>query len=294
MSIKDIYALWLKTLTKMAGIDFAKKFDTRLRFHRKLNLKHPTSLADKVSWIELHNQSPLAPRCTDKYAVRDYISQKGYAHTLVPLAGGVWNSVDEIDFDALPDRFVIKATHGCKMNYIVPDKSKLDVKDCKSTLQKWLNTRYGEYSIEPHYKEIPARLYAEEFLGNMFGLVDYKIHCLNGHPKFILTTHDRVVTGDAPMQVSLDLFDTAWRPIPETVRSKSEIPGNGNVPKPEHLEEMLAMAADLSADFKFVRVDLYELEGKIKFGELTFSPACCVFPYFTEKFLLDMGQFLTI
>lgn len=294
MDIKKVYGVYLQILTKIVGIDVAKKFDTYLRFHRSLNLKNPSTLADKVSYIELHDQSVLTGMCTDKYAVRDYVLQKGYAQTLIPLVGGVWNNVDEIDFDVLPNSFVIKATHGCKMNYVVPDKKKLDIKDCKKVLQKWLDTKYGVYSMEPHYLKIPHRIYAEAYIGNMSKLIDYKIHCLNGVPKFILTVSNRIIDGDKPMRVTLDLFDTSWNLIQETIPCNFEMPGTGNIPKPQHLDKMLKMAKDLSEDFKFVRVDVYELDGEIKFGELTFSPACCVFPYYTEKFLSDMGKFLTI
>lgn len=294
LNIKRMYGSGLQLMSKIAGIDSAKKIDTYMRFHRRLNLKTPITLADKVSYIELHDQSPLAPMCTDKYAVRDYIAKKGYADTLVPLVGGVWNSVDEIDFDALPESFVIKATHGCKMNYIVSDKNHLDAEDCKKTLQKWLNTTYGVYSMEPHYVSVPHRAYAEQYLGDMSGLIDYKIHCLNGVPKFIIAFSDRKVDEDKPMQVTLDLFDIEWNSIPETVRSNCEIPGKGNIPKPKYLTEMLKMSSDLSSDFKFVRVDLYELNDQIYFGEMTFSPACCVFPYFRDEFILKMGKYLTI
>ena len=276
------------------GCDTAKRLDSLLRFHRRLDLKTPTTLADKVSYIELHEQPPLAAVCTDKFAVRDYVAQKGYAHTLVPVVGGAWNRVEQIDFDSLPNRFALKATHGCKMNYLVPDKSKLDVTQCKKVLQRWLDTTYGTYSMEPHYKVIPHRLYAEAYLEETSGLVDYKIHCLNGVPRFILTVSNRIADGDKPMQATLDLFDTEWKPIFELVSSRSEVPGTGTVPKPAGLDEMYKMAMDLAGDFKFVRVDLYELDGRIYFGEMTFSPACCVFPYFSDKFNTEMGQYLQI
>lgn len=165
---KKIYGAILHAIRIAAGIDAAKKFDARLRYHRKLDLKNPKTLADKVSYIELHEQSPLAPMCTDKYAVRDYVRSKGLGDILIPLAyDGVWDSEDEIDFDSLPQSFVLKATHGCKMNYIVRDKSKLDVEDCKAKMKSWLSTTYGTYSMEPHYEKIPHRLYAETYLENL-------------------------------------------------------------------------------------------------------------------------------
>lgn len=226
MNKRTMYGSCLNVVSKLAGVDVAKKFDTYFRFHRKLNLKNPKTLADKVTYIELHDQSPLASVCTDKYAVREYVKSKGYGNTLVPLAyEGVWNSVDDINFDDLPNSFVIKATHGCKMNYFVPDKRKLDINDCKRSLHKWMGTTYGKYSLEPHYLSILHRLYAEEYLGDMPRMIDYKFHCLNGKPRFILALSDRRVDKDKPMQVTLNLFDTSWNFIPEIVRFNSEIPG---------------------------------------------------------------------
>ena len=294
MNIKMIYAKILGIISTIAGVNSAKKFDAQLRFHKKLNLKNPTTLSDKVSYIELHDQSPLAPSCTDKYAVREYVVKKGLGNTLVPLVRGPWGSVEEVDFDNLPNSFAIKATHGCKMNYLVPDKAKLDVEKCRKEMTRWLATTYGGYSMELHYLTIPHRIYAEQYLENTDQLIDYKIHCFNGKPEFVLVCSDRKANGDAAMQVTLDLFDLNWNYIPELVPFGSEIVGNGLIPKPEKLDEMINIAKILSKDFKFVRVDLYELDKKIYFGELTFSPGSCVLPYFTKRFDQEMGKKLQI
>lgn len=294
MNYKAIYADLLGMIKFVCGVDTAKRFDTYLRFRRKLNLKNPQTLADKVSYIELHEQNELTMKCTDKYEVRSYIANKGYADILVPIAGGPWNLYEDIDFEQLPDSFALKATHGCKMNYMVPDKEKLRLDECKEEVNRWLKTTYGTYSMEPHYINIPHRIYAEKYLGGMSGLIDYKFHCLNGVPQFVLTITDRKTDGDKAMKATLDLFDMQWNSIPEVVGANSEQAGNGNVAKPECFDEMVRIATDLSRDFKFVRVDLYEINHKVMFGELTFSPACCVFPYLSEKFLADMGEKLTI
>lgn len=294
MIVKMLYAKILAMISCVAGIDFAKKFDAKLRFNKNLNLKNPTTLADKVTYIELHDQSPLASECTDKYAVRQYVEKKGLENILVPLVGGAWNSVDEIDFQMFPNSFVLKATHGCKMNYLVPDKTKLDEEKCISEMSKWLKVTYGTYSVEPHYLKIPHRIYAEHYLEDADQLIDYKIHCLNGKPEFILVCSDRKANGDAAMQVTLDLFDLKWNHIPELIPAGSEVAGDGSMAKPEKLDEMLEIAKKLAEDFEFVRVDLYELNGKIYFGELTFSPGCCVLPYFTKKFDLEMGRKLKL
>ena len=208
--------------------------------------------------------------------------------------GGGYTCFENIDLTRLPNSFAIKATHGCKMNYLVPDKSKFDSEKCKKEIKRWMNTTYGTYSMEPHYIKIPHRFYIEKYLEKADQLVDYKFHCLNGEPQFVLTCSDRKSNGDKTMQVTLDLFDMDWNPIPEIVSSGLEHPGNGKLPKPENLDEMVRIAKILSNDFKFVRVDLYELEGKVYFGELTFSPAHCVFPYLSDKFDLEMGRLLKI
>lgn len=294
MNIKMLYAKVLSTISVVAGVDAAKKFDAQLRFHKKLNLKNPTTLSDKVTYIELHEQSPLAPGCTDKYAVRDYVEKKGLGDTLVPLVGGPWNSAEEVDFATLPDSFAIKATHGCKMNYLVSSKAAMDVEKCRREMNRWVATTYGGYSMELHYLTIPHRIYAEKYLENANQLIDYKIHCLNGKPEFILVCSDRKANGDAAMQVTLDLFDLNWKHIPELIPSGAEVAGDGSMPRPQKLDEMIEIARRLSEDFKFVRVDLYELDGKVYFGELTFSPGNCVLPYFTHKFDLEMGKELQL
>lgn len=291
---KNAYGSLLSTVSVICGKDSAKKFDTKLRTGRKLDLKEPKTLADKVSWLELHEENDLKCTCTDKWAVRDYIRSKGFEDTLIETVGGPWTSFDEIDFDKLPDAFVLKATHGCKMNYFVPDKALLDKAACKKEVDRWLKTTYGRYSMELHYLKIPHRVYAESFLGDMKDLVDYKIHCMNGIPQFILTISDRKTNGDKAMQVMRNLFDTEWNPITGFVESEYKKEGNEVTPRPKTLEGMLRMASILSADFKFVRVDLYEKDNKILFGELTFTPACGVFSHYTEEFITEMGKKLKI
>lgn len=293
MDIKSVYANVLRLVTNLAGIDNAKKFDTYLRFHRKLDLKNPKSLADKVSYLELHAQPELAATCTDKYEVRNYVIQKGHGDVLVPIIGGPWSSYSEINFDSLPCSFALKATHGCKMNYMVLDKNSMDAEKCEKAVNKWLHTTYGTYSMEPHYASIPHRIYAEKYLGDMSQLVDYKFHCFDGEPKFILAVTNRHSGGKKGGKSTLDLYDLDWNPIFEVV-DFSCIPGTGMVPKPKCFDEMIKIAADLSKDFKFVRVDLYEVDNHVMFGELTFSPSCCVFPNFSEKFVKKMGEQLVL
>ena len=288
--IKKIYSYWLSFLVTFFGIDFAKKFDAYLRFKRKLNLRNPQTLADKVTYLFLHKNTPLMSYCTDKWDVRKYITSKGLANILIPTVGGPWSSVKEINFDALPNKFIFKATHGCKMNYIVADKARLDIADCKKTLQKWLDTTYGTYSMEPHYKVIPHRIYAEELLEIPGGLIDYKFHCLNGVPQFVLVCSERHQSATGAMIIKREMFDPKWQSYCNEILPTCS-------PKqiaPKQLQQMLEISQILSKDFSFVRVDLYEVNRKIYFGELTFSPASGVFGHFKEEFLAKMGNKLKI
>lgn len=292
--LKKIYSCWLKVLVLLFGIDFAKQFDAYLRFRRKLNLKNPKTLADKVTYLFLHKSTPLMSTCTDKWAVREYIASKGLADILIPTLGGPWTSVKDINFDSLPNEFILKATHGCKMNYFVPDKSKLDIPSCKRTLQKWIDTTYGTYSMEPHYKPIPHRIYAEQLLGQSTEMVDYKFNCLNGKPQFILVGSERDAS-KGRMSVKFSLLDTNWKSLNQYLQTSGlEVPNSQQVSRPQHLEQMLSISSLLSADFPFVRVDLYEVKGKIYFGELTFSPFCGVYPILTDDFIEKMGNLLIL
>lgn len=290
LDVKACYGAALMGLMRIAGKDTAKKFDTWLRFRKRLNLKNPESLRDKVIYIENHCPSPMTARCTDKWEVRSYVAEKGLADTLVPVYGTVYRTFEEIPFDRFPDRFVLKATHGCKMNYFCADKDTLDLADCRKTVEKWLRTTYGTYSGEWHYLDIPHRIYCERYLDDVGRMIDYKFHCMNGIPQFVLVCSGRNSDGHKAMAVTLDLFDMEWKPIPALVSSGLERAGSGDMPRPKDFEGMVDIARKLSEGFAFVRVDLYELHGRIYFGELTFSPACGVFPYFSDTFLQKMGE----
>ena len=294
MNKKEIYGNFLKVIEKLFGIDNAKILDTLIRFRIKLNLKNPKTLSDKVSYIELHTQSPLASVCTDKFEVRNYIKKKNLSAILIPVYGGAYRKLEDVDFDSLPKSFVIKATHGCKMNYVVKDKDTLNLEKCKREISRWLSTTYGTYSMEPHYTKIPHRVYVEKYLDSMDQLIDYKFHCLNGEPKFVLTCSNRKIDGDKAMTVTLDLFDMNWNNIQGIKNVGLEQAGDGNISKPKCFNKMVEVSKELSKDFTFVRVDLYEINNRVYFGELTFSPACCVFPYFSKEFDKTMGDSLAI
>ncbi|WP_428378271.1 ATP-grasp fold amidoligase family protein [Olsenella sp. Marseille-QA0557] len=260
-------------------------FDAHFRYGRRLDLVNPQTLADKISWLELNGDRETMARLTDKFEVRGYVAEKGLSDALIPLCGGPWTSADDINVDALPHQFVLKATHGCEMNYICRDKSTLNVDDMVTHAQRWLASDYSRACVEPHYKLIPHRIYAERYIGGMDGVIDYKFHCLNGVPSFVLTCSNR------EKSLKLNLYDLDWNAIEGLQGSMKNAAG---IARPSALSEMVDMARTLSSDFDFVRVDLYERGGKVYFGELTFSPAVGVLPYFTDEFIKRWGEVLQI
>lgn len=285
MSVKEIYRKLLRVSVQLFGVVFTKKMDAVIRFHRRLNLKNPVSLADKLCYLELYTDDPLKARCTDKYAVREYVRNLGYENILIPLYGEYYTSVDDIKFEHLPNQFVVKAAHGCGMNLICADKNSLNLIGAKKKITKWLNEDYARACIEPHYKKIPRRVIIEKYLEDADRIIDYKIHCFHGEPDFIL------VCGNRSIRVQKRLYSLDWKPIDEMVGREK---GTDEFKKPKQLNQMITISKKLSKDFDFVRVDLYEIQGKIYFGELTFSPASGVLPNFSEKFLLQKGKLLHI
>ncbi len=248
---------------------FSPKLDLQLLFRlkmgHKLDLKNPKTYNEKIQWIKLYDKNPLMTKCCDKYAVRQYIEDRGYGHI---LNGLLWQGFDpeQIPFDTLPDRFVVKVTHGSTFNIICTDKSKLDRADVIKKCKKWLKAKflpcYGEwfYGIEK------PRVIVEEYLegDNGLPLFDYKFFCFNGVPKlvYIDTWKDGEHTINA-YDEDCNLFKGVRLGYPNDDET--------HVEKPDSWEEMKRIAADLSKDFLHVRVDFYYTHGKIYFGELTFT-----------------------
>ena len=230
------------------------------------NLKNPKTWGEKLLWLNHHWQPEIKSVCADKYRVRDYIQQKGLERILIPLLG-VWDNAEDINFDNLPDKFVLKCNHGCAMNILVTDKAKLNQKETVRQLEKWLKTDLGRISGEYHYSNIKPRVIAEEFLPveKETDVVDFKLHCFNGQPKFITVCFNRDIHDHIAERI---VYSVDWERMMILPEDKPE----SSYPKPESLAEMVDIAKRLSKDFPYVRVDLYAIKEKIFFGELTFTP----------------------
>ena len=243
------------------------KLQYRIKHGRKLNLKNPTRYTEKLQWYKLNYKNPIMHTCVDKYKVREYIEQKGLGHILVKLYAK-YDSAKEIDVEKLPEQFVIKTTNGSGgLNVLVcNDKSKIDFNDVKEKLAcKKFKSRTG--GREWAYYGLEPGIIVEELLVNEknpeAGVNDYKIFCYNGKAKYVIVDIDRYIGHKR------NFYDTNWNRI----EGESDCPAcDREIEKPENFEQMLEIAERLSEDFPYVRVDLYNVSGKIYFGELTFYP----------------------
>lgn len=230
-----------------------------------LNLRHPKTYNEKLQWIKLYDRNPQYTVYADKYKVREHIAQTIGGEYLVPLVG-VYKNVNDIPWDNLPSRFVLKCNHASGTNIICKDKLKLNISLAKKKLNKWLKKNAYWGAREWCYKDIEPCIICEEFIETKDGNTpdDYKFMCFNGVPRLIQVHHDRY--GDH----TLDYYTPDW----EKAKLK-RIDANTSmrcISKPDNLTEMLTIAQKLSKDMYYARVDLYNVDGRIYFGEITLYP----------------------
>lgn len=283
----------LKKLHKFNG-DILKVFSPKLftkynylvTFRKRLNLKKPKDFNEKIQWLKFNYRNELMVTCTDKYLVRDYVNNQISENILNELLY-VYNAVEEIDWDILPNRFALKTTHGCGGNIICDDKSKLNLKDAIVKLNEWMKTDYSKISGEWQYGKITPRIICEKFLEDGSGKLprDYKFYCFDGEPKVVLVISER------ESNIKLDFFDLKWNRLhlSKPIHESKEI-----IKKPENLDVLLDYARKLSKPFPFVRADFYNVDGKPIFGELTFTPAAGMATYYTDYGANYLGELLKL
>ena len=234
----------------------------------RLSLDNPQTFNQKILGMKLNASTPEKGRLADKYLVREFVTDTVGDGCLIPLLG-VWDDAAKIDFGALPDRFVLKATHGCGWNIIVRDKARLNIPATRKTLRRWLGLNYAyQGGFQLHYRYCEPRIVAEEFLESQadgVSLIDYKVHVFNDGDPIALVCKDRVA-GQLPKKA---YYDAGWSQL--TLREgDSEL---FDCPRPACLDEMIDKSRRLAEGFPFVRVDWYVVNGKLYFGEMTFTPA---------------------
>ncbi|WP_252216020.1 ATP-grasp fold amidoligase family protein [Clostridium sp. VAP41] len=274
--LKCLYTrmLCLHTITPLLYADYFRSY------HKILNLKNPDTVGAKIQWIKKYGQLERYTDLVDKYKVMEYIT-KEIGDKYLPKVYGVFNNSSEIEFNNLPEKFVLKCNHGSGEVYICKDKKNITQSEWKQTLEKlaeWLSTNFYEVTRERQYKDIERKIICEEYLEDDSGsLRDYKIYCFNGKPEYISVN----VNPHTP-ELTIDYFNLDWKKCDEfncVGEKNSFIP----IKKPDNLKEMINIAKILSQKFSYVRVDLRSVEGKTYFGELTFTSSNGTCPFKNQE-----------
>lgn len=260
-----------------------------MRFHKKLNLKNPQTVNEKILYLSLKTDTTLWTRLADKYAVRGYVEERGLADTLAKLYA-YWKQESEVNIDSLPDKFVLKSVQGCGDVIIVHNKKLLDRQKLAKKIHKMFHERYGALEGGKHYMRIEPAVIAEELLPvednvHSDSLTDYKIWCFNGEPYIMFVFGNR-----KGLYAEAMIYDLDWHPHPEYYNSNPNYHIVDNFKRPDNLDEMLDVARKLSAGLPEVRCDLYNINGKIYFGEMTMTAYGGMMNSYTEELLLNMGK----
>jgi len=266
------------------------------KFKRLPRLKNPVDLNEKILWMKLYSDTSRWTELADKYKVRQYLEKMGLCRYLVKLYGK-WNKAEDVDFSKLPESVIFKVNNGDGKgtNKIVHNVHTADQEGLRNLFHKWLTRKnIGDLSAEPHYKHMTPCIIAEELLpipkiamGGGKSLIDYKIWCINSKPTYVWTCSDRDEDGGG---ANVMTYDLDWNAHPEFSVFTHEYRHGNLLPKPENLEEMLSVAAKLSKGFPILRVDMYNIDGQIYFGELTFTSQGGMMDFYTQDFLKELGE----
>ena len=289
--IKNRCFLWLAYhgfLNKWPDEKYIKwKFEAKMGY--PLNLDNPQTFNEKLQWLKLHDRKPIYSTMVDKYEVKQYVASIIGEEYIIPTLG-VWENFNEIDFNSLPDQFVLKCTHDSGGLVIVKDKAKLDIGAARKKIEKSLKTNYYYLGREWPYKDVKPRIIAEAYMEENTGVSidDYKIHSFNGTPRVILVCRDRF----SELGLSEDFFDTKWTHL--DVKRERHSNSAIDIARPAELDKMLKLAERLSVGHSFLRSDFYTIDNKIYFGEMTFFPASGFEKFVPYSFDREMGDWIVL
>lgn len=291
MNYKNIFkskSLRLKILSILSMVpdELMIRIQYFIKTGRMLDLESPKRYTEKIQWYKLYYRNSLLPLCSDKYSVRGYIKSKGYDGILNELYA-VYHSIEDIDLESLPKSFIIKHTTGSGRNIIVADKNKVDLELIKEEVVSWLTNDVTNYGREWGYNDIQQSVIVEALLprDSNNDLPDYKFFCFNGKVEYLYTMVDYV---DDHESGKCSFFDMNFKKLPY---SRSEYrPIDREITKPSCFDEMVSIASDLCKDFPHVRVDFYDINGRVVFGELTFYNASGYTVFDPDEFDFIMGE----
>lgn len=253
-------------------------------YKKILHLKNPQYYGEKIQWIKLNGNLERYDKFVDKYEVRNYIKEK-IGEKYLNEVYGVYKRAEEIDFDKLPQKFVLKMTNGTGGNIICKDKYNLDVESTIRTLKKWQREKFYKYTKEMQYKNVESKIICEKYLEDETGaLRDYKFHCTNGKIH-IIEVHDKIFTEHRE-----NYYDEDWNEFGVAGKCKK----GDHIERPSDLGKMLNVAQVLSKDFPYIRIDLYSVKDEIYFGELTFTPANGTVPFYPLEKDLELAKIINL
>ena len=286
---KRFLGVTFRNLIKVTNKTLYVKLQYKYITHHRLNLKDPKRYTEKLQYLRLfvYPKWKEVNQCASRDGVREYVKNKGFASNLIPIYG-VFDKFEDIDFDKLPNQFVMKCTHACAFNYLCYDKSKIDMGKLRKQFNKWLKINYGKKTVELHYAPIKPRIIIEKFMfENDILPIEYKIHVFNGVAKnmYVVTSRGR--------DIRYNNYYIDWTPF-----DGSQFNGwkktDYELKKPSNWDEMVHISETLSKDFPFVRVDLYNINGEIYFSEMTFTPAKGTLILDDDNVDFKMGEWLDI
>lgn len=261
-----------------------KKFEYKTGY--KLNIGNPKTFNEKLQWLKVYNHKSEYTQLVDKYLVKQFVEERIGGKYIIPTLG-VWRTFDEIDFSELPEQFVLKCTHDSGSIVIVDDVNRFDKKEAEKRLTEALKINYFWMGREWPYKNVERRIIAEKYIAEAREMIDYKFLCFNGKVRSIFTCSDRF-SGDG---LKVTFFDKEWKRLP----FERHYPASKRkIVKPAHFHLMIELAEKLSAGIPFVRIDLYDIEEKIYFGEMTFFPGGGMEEFSPEKWDRTMGDWIVL
>ncbi len=279
----------LKKLSVIIPNKLYLKIKYYYRFHKKLNIKHPQTFNEKLQWLKLYDKNPKYTKMVDKYEVKKYIKNIIGEKYIIPTIG-IYNNFDDIDFNELPKQFVIKCTHDSGGLIICKDRNKLNLKKARKKINSSLKTNYFYNGREWPYKNVSPKVIIEKYMDDNKNtqLNDYKIMCFNGKAKcsFVCTERDNKELG-----LAVTFFDLNWNKLPfeRHYRVSDKV-----IEKPKNYSKMIELSEKLANDIPFVRVDWYEINGKLYFGELTFFPGSGFEEFTPEEWDYKLGDMLEL
>ena len=284
----SIYSKFVYTpILKHLGDKAYLRLTYRVFIGKKLHLKNPNGFNEKLQWLKLYDRKPNYHAMADKYLVRDYIKNVIGEEYLVPIVG-VWDKFEDIDFNSMPDKFVIKCTHDSGSAVVCKDKSSFDWEAARKKITRCLNRDMFYWGREWPYKGLTPRIICERFLDNGTGdLEDYKFMCFNGEPKMVFTCTER--RSEDGLKVTF--FDMDWNKLPFYRHYPAS---SKQIEKPSQYNKMIQLAKMLSKNIPFVRIDFYEVKGQVYFGEITFYPGCGFEEFHPDEWDEKLGNLIKL